>query len=127
MPEIPELKITDADLVNVMPDRKLTTPEAKKIIGNTKKVLIEGIEAKEKSRTSTSISLEAPPNLGKQSWSVVLLTAEAEDDEIIAILNYDPVTKEFPAPDDEEDEDEEEEDLNITGQRNANPGRGGRG
>src|SRR5436305_10380863 len=106
MPEIPELKITDADLVNVMPDRKLTTPEAKKIIGNTKKVLIEGIEAKEKSRTSTSISLEAPPNLGKQSWSVVLLTAEAEDDEIIAILNYDPVTKEFPAPDDEEDEDE---------------------
>ena len=46
MPEIPELKITDADLVNVMPDRKLTTPEAKKIIGNTKKVLIEGIEAK---------------------------------------------------------------------------------
>ena len=127
MAEIHDIKITDADLVKAMPDRKLTTPEAKEIIANTKKVLIEGIEAKEKSRTSTSISLEAPPNLVKQSWSVVLLSKEAEDDEIIAILNYDPVTEKFPPPDDEEDEDEEEEDLHIAGQRKANPGRGGRG
>jgi hypothetical protein len=127
MAEIPEIKITDADLIKVMTDRELTAPEAKKIIADTKKVLIEGIEAKEKSRTPTSISVEAPSDLSEESWSVILLCIEAEEDQIIAILSYDPVTKQFPAPDDEEDEDEEEEGLHNGGQRSANVGRGGRG
>ena len=124
MAEVPEMKITDADLIKAMPDRKLTTPEAKKIIVDTKKVQIEGIEAKEKSRTATSITVEASSDLGKEPWSVVLLCADAEDDQNIAILNYNPVTKQFLAPDDEDDGDEEEED---NGGRSASPGRGGRG
>jgi hypothetical protein len=110
MADIPEVKILDADLIKVMADRKLTGPEAKKIISDIKKVLIEGVEAKEKSRSSTSISVEAPSNLSEKSksWGVILLSRDAEEeDQIIAILDYDPVTKKFPAPDDEEDDDEE--------------------
>jgi hypothetical protein len=108
MADIPEVKISDAELIKVMPDRELTSPEAKKIIADTKKVLIEGVEAKEKGRSSTSISVEAPSNLSEKSWSVILLSRDAEEeDQIIAILDYDPVTKQFHAPDDEEDEDEE--------------------
>jgi hypothetical protein len=126
MAEVPEMKITDADLIKAMRDRKLTTTDARKIIVDTKKVQIEEIEAKEKSRTATSITVEASPDLGEGPWSVVLLCGDTEDDQNIAILNYDPVTKQFLAPDDDDDGDEEEEEEDNGG-RSASPSGGGRG
>ena len=121
------VKITDVDLITAMPDRHLTGPQAKEIISDTKKVMIEGIEAKETNRNATAIIVEAPPNLSQGLWSVILLSGEPGDDQITAILNYDSVTQQFPAPDDEVDEDEEEEGRHNGRQRRANHGRVERG
>lgn len=123
MTQTREIKITDADLIKVKGDRKFTAPKAKKIIADAKKVIINGTEAKEKSRAPTAITVEPPSDLGEEPWIILLTT---DKNEIIAILSYDPEKKEFPAPpDDEEDEDEEEEDLDRPGEATANPGRSG--
>jgi hypothetical protein len=119
MSEISEITISDTDLIKILAKAKHKKAEdgAKKIISETKKVSINwNLATVEKNQTSTSITLKIPPDLGVDRWIIVLAT---DQDEIIAVLTYDPETGEFPVPDDNEDDGipDTETVANVTGGR----------
>ena len=88
MPETLETpKITiDSESLSAIPG--LSEVNATKIITGTKKVIIDGNPPEETELTETSITIEAPSRLG---GSIIVLTTE--NDQLLAVLRYDPDTR----------------------------------
>jgi hypothetical protein len=108
MPKTPEITIS-TDSITLMPH--VTEAKAKKIIAEAKKALIDGHPANETDRTETSITIQVPSGLGDDSRIIVLTT---EKDQIVAVLSYNPETRQFSIMnEDEEEEDEPSSHANI--------------
>jgi hypothetical protein len=109
MPKTPEITIS-TDSITLMPH--VTEAKAKKIIAEAKKALIDGHPANETDRTETSITIQVPSGLGDDSRIIVLTT---EKDQIVAVLSYNPETRQFSImnEDEEEEEDEPSSHANI--------------
>ena len=97
--QAPKMTITGNDLVEAKGDPKF---DGAKIIADTKRVIIEGKDAKVKKREGTLITVELPSDLREEPWTVILA---GDEEEVMAILRYDPAKKQFVAADHKEDED----------------------
>jgi hypothetical protein len=88
----------------------LSSENSKTIVANAKKVIIDGnqIEEGKITRTPTSITIKVSPALSKYKCIIVLTT---ENDQIVAVLSYDPALGKLSNTNNDDDDDDDDDDY----------------
>jgi hypothetical protein len=90
----------------------VTDDEAKKIIAQTAKAMINGKPAEVINKTDSSITVEEPPDRGQAPWFIIFTT---EKGETVVSFVYDRKLKKFPPKEEEDQSDPYDEIVKVIG------------